>query len=176
MPFVWSFLTICSMKLLAAPPDSGLMASMTDLFAASPRVAGWEDDLEDDANEVEEEVSAAMSIIAGRSGQSISDVEREVILNLLDQALAAITRIESPVSGESSGIRDAGLMMTGISPTTLAEYASECATLAIEANAEIASGTNFDRSYVGSRYKTLRHLIERSTPHSYTSMLIGGLP
>ena len=126
----------------------------------------WIDDLIDTLDDLEGTLDESKSVVAGRDGPI--DAASQATLSLL--LTTAIARADAALDQQpavGSKLQYYGTIDASTNPTTLADYAATCQRLALEALLEAQSRDDFDRAYVASRVKTVRHLIVRTSPHNY---------
>jgi hypothetical protein len=128
-------------------------------------IADWVEDLRDDLEDVADELDEARIVVGGSNGP-LDELERSVVANHLDNALAVVDRIRDEGQYPSLDPPDAGSVDTSCEPSTLPQYAKECLDLAQDAVDETWS-TRVSDSVIGSHLKTIEHLITRASPHSY---------
>ena len=133
---------------------------------ASP-IANWLEDLIDDIEDAADNLDDAEATVAEQQGPLTGTDLTAVGTDLYD-ALAIIDRILDPMQYPSLNPTDAGEIDYSVSPSTLPKYAAKCVELIQEALAEARFGAA-DDVYIGSRLKTIEHLITRSDPHNYKS-------
>jgi hypothetical protein len=142
-------------------------APVTEPGASSP-IADWTDDLDDDIGDAEDDLREAADAIGWNPGP-LSDPDLSIVEGRLDQALAAIDRVLDPDRYPRLEPPDAGSVDTNANPVSLPEYARECLDRIRDAHDALGSDA-VDQKVVGSQLRTIRHLITRSSPHSYRSM------
>jgi hypothetical protein len=128
----------------------------------------WLDDLIDHAEKIKKAAEDGEEAVeAARTGR----IDAPSLERALDRLEVLIEQLLDPAREPSLDPPNAGAVDVAIDPDTLAEYASDCVGLAGEALDELATlGTNYDADYVGTRMKTILHLIRRTSPHNYRSL------
>lgn len=133
--------------------------------------ADWVDDAIDDLEDAADALGDAGAAIGSNQGP-LQDPLKTQVSNDLNAALAIIDRILDPAQYWNLEPPDAGEILTSYDPSTLPDYARDCATLAQDARDEVRSAV-IDHRIIGSNLKTIRHLITRAGPHNYRTK--GGL-
>ncbi len=128
-------------------------------------IADWADDLADDLDDAADDLGGSSAII-GNSEGPLSEPQLSLVAAALQRVVEIIDRIEDPDIEPSLDPPDAGAINQRITPTTLPEYARAALDLILDARIELGSPA-IDHEQIGSDLKTIRHLIERLTPHSY---------
>lgn len=111
-------------------------------------------------------LSDAMVVIGEQSGP-LQGEERMHVAAALAEAEARIDQILDPNVLPNLKPADAGSVDPEVNPQTLGDYAAECVLLAQEAWDEVEGNNNFDDTLVGTKLKTIKHLLTRSSPHNY---------
>ena len=122
----------------------------------------WVDDFLDDLDDVVDDLEEAANETSTEAATNVARLEK-----YLDRAVRNIEDILAPEIYPSLDEGVTGEIITTINPETLADYAEETITLALDAAAEIEAGGEFDQELVASKLKTIVHLIERTVPHGY---------
>jgi hypothetical protein len=130
-------------------------------------IADWVEDVDDEVDDADDDLNNA-SLTIGTSEGPLSEPDLSSVEARLDHALAAIDRILDPNQSPSLDPPDAGTVDTSVNPTTLQGYARECLDRIRDAGDELDSSV-VDAKVVGTHLRTIRHLITRTSPHSYRS-------
>ncbi|MCZ6653497.1 MAG: hypothetical protein O7D91_10785 [Planctomycetota bacterium] len=157
------------LKVPGIPAAFGSAASVQSHVDANGKpigpIANWIDDiieiLEDIADDLED---AALAV--GNDEGPLDEPEKSRVANDLNAALADINQILDPNQYPSLDPPDAGSIKTNFDPQTLADYAKTCLNLAQDALDE-ANSRIVNHKVIGSRLKTIEHLITRESPHNY---------
>jgi len=161
-----AMLTLVALLGVLAATANPTAGGLPEPGPASP-IADWLQDLIDDIEDAADDLGESEATVAEQSGPltgaDLTKVETD-ISNTLD----VIQRIFDPAQYPSLDPTDAGEIDYGVSPTTLPDYADDCLRLIEEAVYEARFGAA-DDDYIGSRLKTIEHLINRAHPHNYKS-------
>lgn len=157
------------LKVPGNPAAFGSAASVQSHVDANGKpigpIANWIDDiieiLEDIADDLED---AALAV--GTNPGPLDQPEKSRVANDLNAALADINQILDPNQYPSLDPPDAGSIKTHFDPQTLPDYAITCLKLAQDALDE-ANSRIVNHKVIGSRLKTIEHLITRESPHNY---------
>lgn len=128
-------------------------------------IADWLEDLIQDLEDMADDLKDAETTVGEQQGPLVDpDLSRVAVR--LDSAIAIIDRILDHLQYPSLDPPDAGEIDYVVSPDKLPGYADKCLTLIRQAAYEAKFGAGDDK-YIGSRLKTIKHLITRMTPHNY---------
>lgn len=145
-------------------PSTPLQRSQIQSGDVDP-IADWIDDLIEDLEDLDDALDDAETTVGAQQGPLV-DPDLSRVADGLDRAIAIIDRIFDPLQYPSLDPSDAGEIQYGVSPDTLPSYANKSVSLIQQAVNEAKFGSAADE-YIGSRLKTVKHLITRTTPHNY---------
>lgn len=128
-------------------------------------VADLIDDLIDIMKDIADDLEDAAAAVGNDEGP-LDEPEKSRVANDLNAALADINQILDPDQYPSLDPPDAGSINTNFDPQTLPDYAITCLKLAQDALDE-ANSRIVNHKVIGSRLKTIEHLITRESPHNY---------
>ena len=128
-------------------------------------VADWIEDIIDILEDIADDLEDAALEVGNNEGP-LDEPERSRVANDLDAALLLVGQVLDPNQYPSLDPPDAGSIDTSFDSVTLAAYARTCNKLAQDAVDEAHSKLVEDK-VIGSRLKTIRHLITRESPHNY---------
>ncbi len=131
----------------------------------TPPVATWVDNVIEDLEDIYHILEMAQTSVDDQLGP-LTDPDLSDVADNLDDALSRIEKILDENQFPSLNPPSAGSIDTSIDPSTLPDYAKDCADLAADAVDE-AKSTLASANGIGSHLKTIRHLITRASPHSY---------
>lgn len=126
----------------------------------------WDDVIEDILDEIVDTLDDARE----RIDDGASHSQDAALLADLDWAVARINQVLDPAVEPNLEPSDAGAIDDRVNAGTLAEYADVCVKLASAAAAESRLKASADHEYIGTKLRTIRHLIERTDPHGYRSL------
>ena len=157
------------LKVPGNPAAFGSAASVQSHVDANGKpigpIANWIDDiieiLEDIADDLEDS-----ALVVGTNPGPLDEPEKSRVANGLNAALAGIDQILDPNQYPSLNPPDAGSIDTNFDPQTLPDYATTGLKLAEDAVDE-ANSRIVSHKVIGSRLKTIEHLITRESPHNY---------
>jgi hypothetical protein len=175
-PLAAAFLVVALVVMAMPGPDAAasLTASVltsSDVHRAAPSTSGgvrldWGDDIEDLLDDLIDILSGAKDKVdAATQAVQIEGLEED-----LDVAVALIDQLFDPAVAPNLQPVNAGWIDPAVEASDLPGYAEVCLKMAKAAGAEGSLGTSADHTYIGTRLKTIRNLIERESPHSYRSL------
>ena len=151
------------------PAAFGSAQSDQSLAETAGREIGPVANLMDDIIEILEDIVRDLedaAVAVGTDPGPLDEPEKSRVADDLDAALAAIDQILDPNQYPSLNPPDAGLIDASFDPATLPEYAQTSYKLAQDAVDE-ADSKLVEHKVIGSRLKTIEHLITRQHPHNY---------
>ncbi|MCH8344724.1 MAG: hypothetical protein IH983_12145 [Planctomycetes bacterium] len=125
--------------------------------------------LMDDIIEIMKDMIRDLEDAAVRIGTNpgpLDEPEKSEVADDLNAALAGIDQILDPNQYPSLNPPDAGSIDPNFDPQTLPDYATTGLKLAEDAVDE-ANSRIVSHKVIGSRLKTIEHLITRESPHNY---------
>jgi hypothetical protein len=138
-------------------PSAGQAASLN-----GPVMANWLSDMAKTIRKTKKALEDAAAAVA------LSDMD--ALDMALDRAIANIDQVLDPGIYPSLDPPSAGSIDYSVDPDTIQDYAVVTVLLATEADNEVNTGDNFDNDLVGTRLRTLKHLITRVDPHNYRTI------
>lgn len=141
------------------------LQSQAGSYAGVGPIANWLKDIIDILEKIADDLEDGALAVGEKSGPLVEPELSRVASDLTD----ALDRIELILdSGQYPILKppDAGKIDESVKAETLPEYAKQAHGLAKEAVAEASYGA-VDDKVIGSRLKTIKHLITRALPHNY---------
>ena len=128
-------------------------------------VADLIDDLIDIMKDIADDLEDAAQVVGTNPGP-LEEPEKSEVADDLNAAMAGIDQILDPNQYPSLNPPDAGSIDPNFDPQTLPDYATTGLKLAEDAVDE-ANSRIVSHKVIGSRLKTIEHLITRESPHNY---------
>ncbi len=151
------------------PAAFGSAPSDQSLAETAGREIGPVASLMDDVIEILEDMLRDLEDAAEKIGNisgPLEEPEKSEVADDLEEVLAAIDQILDPNQYPSLNPPDAGSIDANFDPQTLPDYATSSVQLAGDAVDEAYSRI-VNHKVIGSRLKTIEHLITRVSPHNY---------
>ncbi|MFG0329103.1 MAG: hypothetical protein ACF8PN_04320 [Phycisphaerales bacterium] len=153
---VWLGLLV--LGLVVAAPGAGAQSD-------EAVVMDWWEEMVKDKQDASRLLDDADTLVYGTDG-NLDSTQKSALDLKLTSALFHIEEVLTAPLPSGSVLEESGSLLSA-SPQSVLDYGRICSQLGREALIELESTREFDRDYVGSRLKTIRHLIERVTPHNY---------
>lgn len=157
------------LKVPGNPAAFGSAAAVQSDADMAGKGSGPVADLIDDLIEIMRDMVRDLEDAAERIGDipgPLEEPEKSEVADDLNAAMAGIDQILDPNQYPSLNPPDAGSIDANFDPQTLPDYAITSLKLAQDALDE-ANSRIVSHKVIGSRLKTIEHLITRESPHNY---------